>query len=248
MATEPYHVLHLDDDESFLELTRTFMNTVADDIVVETTTDPTEALARVRDDDTAIRCLLTDYDMWPMNGVEVLQTVREYDAVFPVILYTGKGSEEIAAEAVAEGVTEYIRKDSGKHHALILANRVRNAIDSAVSEELAALRLEAIDAAREGIAIFHPDGTLTYANPAYCDLYGYSLDEAVGEPWTTFHPDHEVETISAEILPAVELSGTWEGSGTGVRKDDTEFPESKSISKLPDGGFVVIVLQATTAA
>lgn len=241
----PYHVLYLDDDEDFLSLVQASLASVTDALTIEPVTDPSVALDRIRAGDATIDCLLTDYDMPAMDGLELLRAVREHDPELPVILYTGRGSEEIAAEAIRDGVTDYLQKQGGRDHAVLLENRIGNAIRSAKDREAAALRLDALDAAREGIAIFHPDGTLAYANPMYRELYGYDLEEAVGKPWTEFHPTQEIEVIETEVLPEVETTGRWDGPGVGIRKDASEFTESKSISKLPNGGFVVIVLEAS---
>ena len=65
-----------------------------------------------------------------MTGIELLETVREEYDDFPFILFTGKGSEEIASEAISAGVTDYLQK-GGTDKYTILANRVVNAVETA---------------------------------------------------------------------------------------------------------------------
>lgn len=48
-----------------------------------------------------------------MDGLAFLETVRETNPDIPFTVYTGKGSEEIANEAIATGVRDYHRKTSG---------------------------------------------------------------------------------------------------------------------------------------
>ncbi|MFP4126306.1 MAG: DUF1178 family protein, partial [Alphaproteobacteria bacterium] len=43
--------------------------------------------------------------------------------------YTGRGSEEIASEAISAGVTDYLQKETGTDQYEVLAKRVENAID-----------------------------------------------------------------------------------------------------------------------
>jgi len=43
-----------------------------------------------------------------MDGVEFLRTVRERVGDLPFVLFTARGSEAIASEAVAAGVDEYL--------------------------------------------------------------------------------------------------------------------------------------------
>ena len=47
----------------------------------------------------------------------------------PFILFTGKGSEEVASEAISTGVTDYLRKGTSTERYELLCNRIRNAVE-----------------------------------------------------------------------------------------------------------------------
>src|SRR5207249_6403029 len=51
-----------------------------------------------------------DYAMPGMDGVQLLQAIRERDATLPVILLTAHGSERIAVRAMKTGAYEYVTK------------------------------------------------------------------------------------------------------------------------------------------
>ncbi|MGB9966050.1 PAS domain S-box protein [Halobacterium sp. CBA1126] len=135
-ADEPIRVLHVDDDESFGELAGTYLERVDDAIDVATVTTTTAALDRLDDAD----CVVSDYDMPAQNGIEFLETVRERYPDLPFVLFTGKGSEEIASEAISAGVTDYLQKEAGTEQYTVLANRVRNAVERRRSERALAER------------------------------------------------------------------------------------------------------------
>jgi PAS domain S-box-containing protein len=61
------------------------------------------------------------------NGLEFLHTVRETHPELPFILFTGKGSEEIASEAISAGVTDYLQKRGSEQYDR-LATRIRHAV------------------------------------------------------------------------------------------------------------------------
>ncbi|SDJ23701.1 Signal transduction histidine kinase [Halovenus aranensis] len=63
------------------------------------------------------------------DGIEFLKTVRAEYPDIPFILFTGKGSETIASEAISAGVTDYLQKESGPEQYTVLANRIANAVD-----------------------------------------------------------------------------------------------------------------------
>jgi len=48
-----------------------------------------------------VDCIVSDYDMPRTNGIEFLEAVRDQHPELPFILYTGKGSEEVAGEAIS---------------------------------------------------------------------------------------------------------------------------------------------------
>ena len=116
-ASEPTRVLHVDDDPQILDLAATFLEREGEDIAVETATDPTEALDRFIEGEfesgVPFDCIVSDHDMPGMDGLEFLEAVREDHPELPFILFTGKGSEEIASEAITAGVSDYLNKGSG---------------------------------------------------------------------------------------------------------------------------------------
>ncbi|PSQ54732.1 histidine kinase, partial [Halobacteriales archaeon SW_12_67_38] len=130
-------VLVVDDDPAAADLAATQLERLRDaiDVTVETGVD--DALARFEADPAAFDCIVSDYNMPRMDGLELLTTVREISADVPFVLFTGKGSEEIASEAVSAGVTDYLQKGTGTERYELLANRVVNAVEAHRAEERA---------------------------------------------------------------------------------------------------------------
>src|SRR6056297_1808310 len=119
-------ILHVDDDPSITDLTGTFLEREDDRFAVETATSADEGLERIND--RPPDCIVSDYNMPGMNGIEFLQAVRERYPDLPFILFTGKGSEAVASDAISVGVTDYLQKGSGTERYELLANRIRNAV------------------------------------------------------------------------------------------------------------------------
>jgi PAS domain S-box-containing protein len=121
-------ILHVDDEPDFVDLTATYLQREDDRIIAETATSAANGLDHLTD---RTDCVISDYDMPGMNGIEFLETVREQYPDLPFILYTGKGSEEIASEAISAGVTDYLQKGHGTEQYELLANRLTNAVEQA---------------------------------------------------------------------------------------------------------------------
>jgi len=125
-ARDTISVLHVDDEPDFADLATTFLEREDDRFDTETETSAGEGLDRLSEHD--FDCVISDHDMPGQNGIEFLEAVREDRSDLPFILYTGKGSEEVASEAITKGATDYLQKGSGTDQYKILANRVRNAV------------------------------------------------------------------------------------------------------------------------
>ena len=116
----------MDDDQAFLDLTGTYLPREGDFEVVGLG-DPTAAVDRLAAE--RFDCVVSDFEMPRMDGLALLERVRERDRDLPFVLFTGKGSEEIAAEAIEAGVDSYLRKGRDASQFVVLAQRIRSLVD-----------------------------------------------------------------------------------------------------------------------
>jgi PAS domain S-box-containing protein len=119
-------VLHVDDEPGLAETAAGFLRHENDGFSVETVTSASEGLERLAE--AAFDCVVSDYDMPEMNGIEFLTAVRAAHPDLPFVLFTGKGSEEIASEAISAGVSDYLQKRGGTEQYTLLANRITNLV------------------------------------------------------------------------------------------------------------------------
>ncbi len=170
----PIRVLCVDDDPSLAELVATYLQEDYDDITAVPETDPHVALDRVRSE--TFDCIVSDYQMPGMNGLELLDQARDLRPEIPFILFTGQGSETVASDAVSAGVTDYIRKATGTEQYDLLVNRVRNAVDRHRAE----LDYQTIfDGVTDAILVVDPStGSVIDVNRAFCELWGYDETNA----------------------------------------------------------------------
>ena len=87
--------------------------------------DGVSALASVRSNPPDI--VVTDLQMPEMTGLELVTAVRKGFSQVPVILMTGKGSEEIAVEALHAGAASYVPK---RALSTMLVDTVRRVLSS----------------------------------------------------------------------------------------------------------------------
>ena len=120
-------VLLVDDDESLLDLSKTFLERENDVFSIHTAGSGEDALGYLQAN--TVDCIVSDHDMPGYNGIELLKQVRETNPDLPFILFTGRGSEEVASKAISNGVTDYLQKETGTEQYRILANRITNVVE-----------------------------------------------------------------------------------------------------------------------
>jgi PAS domain S-box-containing protein len=170
-------ILHVDDDPAFLDLTESFLENELDAVEITTVHSSDEVLTTL--DNQSVHCVVSDYEMPGTDGLELLDAVRDQFTDLPFILYTGKGSEEIAAKAINAGVTGYLQKGGPDQHRR-LANRVKHAATeyrAQIESERYSTVLRALD---YPIYVVNADAEFAYVNEAFVDLVGYSRDEIIG--------------------------------------------------------------------
>ena len=82
-----------------------------DDISISAVATIEAALARFRDASIAIDCVVSAYDLPEADGLQLLRELRTTHPRVPVVLYPLHGDEQVASEAIAAGVTEYVVPD-----------------------------------------------------------------------------------------------------------------------------------------
>lgn len=138
-------VLMIDDDPKFCDLIAEGLAATDDTIAVETTNSPTSGLDIL--DERTPDCIVSDYDMPEMSGIELLETIREDYPKLPFILYTSKGDETVASEAITAGTTDYLVKGYGSEHYDHLSTLIQAIVTERRKERLEAKNQEMIQLA-----------------------------------------------------------------------------------------------------
>jgi signal transduction histidine kinase len=119
-------VLHVDDDAQYAGMIAERLEESGDlSVTVETTA--ADAIERL--EATQFDCVVTDYRVPDVDGIELARRIRGNHPDLPVVLLTGKGSESVASEAISAGVTDYFREEPAEDTFDLLANRVETAAE-----------------------------------------------------------------------------------------------------------------------
>lgn len=211
-------VLHVDDDPDFADLTATYLEREDDRFTVDTATSGADGLDQITDETD---CVISDYEMPGMDGIAFLEAVRERRPDLPFILFTGKGSEAAASEAVSAGVTDYLQKTSGTEQYELLGKRIENAVSRRRAQTNYRELLEKTPA---GLTVHDPEtGVILDANQTFGDILGYDPSELEGTHPGELSPDgspFDRETANRLIQETIETGHQQFGWQAQTRTGD----------------------------
>ena len=171
---ESIEVVLVDDNEQWARFMAREIQEHAPEITVRVALSANEARQEIAGDDS-VDCVVSDYRMPEVTGLELLEQIREDHPDLPFILATGRGSEDIAVDAIAAGVNDYIVKALDANQASLFAAR----IERVVTQHRLQRAVEAnerqyravIEGISEGLAIVR-NGDIHFQNAALAEMAG----------------------------------------------------------------------------
>ena len=141
-------------------------------------------------------CILLNYSVAGLSGLDVLARIRATDAFLPVIMLIGEGDEATAMRALRKGAQNYLVNaalNAEVLHRAIIAAIEQAFLEREIHEQRRQIYTQKLALAETGLlnkAILHSagvmiiatgrDGTILTFNPAAERALGYAADEVVG--------------------------------------------------------------------
>ncbi len=197
-------------------------------------------------------CIVLDYHLPDLDGLEFLQRLAAHAARPPVVMLTGQGSEDVAVEALKHGAADYLVKGrisaDGLQRAIARAvetadlQRRLNEHQRALERSLAALRASEDDYRQliEGVrdyAVYRLDleGRVVTWNAGAERILGYRAEEVLGRHFATFHTADDVRAgAPARALASAKAEGTFHAVGWRQRRDGSPVWADVRITALRD--------------
>ena len=212
------HVLHVDDEDDFLEL---FSYAFQANFEIESINNGKDAIELVRRN--SIDAVVTDYDMPGINGIELLRRIKEVNPNMPVVLQTGQGNEEIAREAFILGAADYFTKDFFSFaHKEKFVNSINKAVEikkARFEKELSEKKYSTyIENAPESVFVYDGSEKIIEVNRASISLTGYSKEELLEMSLDDLRYSTDIEA-GKRRTNALKEKGRVSGETIILRKD-----------------------------
>ncbi len=205
-----HRILYVDDETALLEVARLFLLRTSE-FIIDTTENPLEAYDMIMAG--RYDAVVSDYQMPEMDGIALLKRIREAGSQVPFIVFTGRGREDVAIEALNNGADFYIQKGGDpKAQFAVLANTIRQL----------ARRRKAEAAASRTERMLHKAESLAH-------LGSWDLD------CETWHLTWSDETYRIFGLKPGECVLTYEAFLSMVHPDDRSAVDTTYFASLADG-------------
>ena len=195
---EPLSILAVDDSSFYLSLITDKLESNYGMTTLEAE-NGSDAMAVLEEESPD--CIVSDYKMPDMDGLELYEQVAE-DHDLPFVLLTAEGDEETASHAIQKGVDEYLMKQavSEDDPMELLVNRIRNVVDQRRTQRKYELL---VDNSPDEVAQLGADGEILAANESMAISYGMSGSELVGEQLSSVIPEAVAENRLEECRRAL---------------------------------------------
>ncbi|MBP7034765.1 MAG: sensory histidine kinase AtoS [Euryarchaeota archaeon ADurb.Bin294] len=168
-----YRVLYVDDEPGILELVRMYLESYGS-MLVDTCPSADEAKDLVRK--TGYDTIVLDYYMPDVNGIDFLKEVRQSGLDCPIIIYTGRGREDVVIDALNNGADFYLQKsgEPGREFA-DLYSKINLAIQKYYAEkrvkETTALLRSTLESTADGIIVVDSEGKISAWNRKFVQMW-----------------------------------------------------------------------------
>jgi|GEM_PF-3152538 len=207
---EPIKAALIDDDPSFLELTKKYIEKEPSNIIIKTYSSPTTFIKN--QETTQFDVIISDYQMTEIDGLQLYREIKtKNQETPPYILLTGRGKEEIAMKALNMGVERYIQK-TGNPKTLYknLAQTITSEADKHRSHKKLRqkeARLKSfIEGNKDPIYIIDENLQYIYANQTAKQTHGQK--NLKGKNYRDHHTEKEAERLKKYIQKALKNNET----------------------------------------
>lgn len=238
-------ILYVDDEPDLRDIVKYSLE-MSNQLCVETAASGEEALLLLRNGE--YKAIISDYQMYGMDGITLLKEVRQAFGPVPFILFTGKGREEVVVQALNNGADFYLQKGPDVTSMFAeLENMVLHAFrrkEAETAVRISEERLElAMEASNDGLWDWHPEENQMFWNARSHQMLGYEADEIVPsfDTWMNFmHPDDKgrvtkaIQDYFSDVISTYEVdfrvkakNGAWiwiQSRGKVVQRDHNGRP------------------------
>lgn len=176
-------ILYVDDEPMLLDVGKLYIEK-SGNFNVTTAEDAKEGLNLLNDQN--FDCIISDFQMPGMDGIEFLKQFRQSDSITPFIIFTGRGREEVVINAINNGADFYVQKGGDpKSQFTDLLHKVKRSVSArSYEKELAKSERkyrDLVEYSPNFIYSYDSQNRFRTANRSLCEFLGMSEGDIISK-------------------------------------------------------------------
>jgi PAS domain S-box-containing protein len=226
-------ILHLEDNDKDADLIYAALEQggiIAEFHRVQTKQEFVEALQ-----DGTFDLVISDFSLPAFDGKTALELTKRIRPDIPFIFVSGTIGEDRAVDSLLQGATDYVLKD----RLLRLVPAINRALErqqqketsEKIQQELEKLS-HAIRQSGDTVVITDRNGIIEFVNPAFQEVTGYSLEEAIGKTPRLLKSGRHSGSFYEEMWKKILAGGTFHGEFLNKRKNGELYYQDEIITPI----------------
>ena len=216
-------VLHVDDDRCILEITKLMLLNMCNCFDIDNACCVDDALEKLASGQYDV--VVSDYEMPQKNGIQFLMELRKHDYKVAFILFTGKGREEVAIQALNLGADGYYNKQGSPE---TVYGELCHGIRMALARRFAEAAL--IETQTLTNSIINSTQDLIWSVSADDDFHVLTFNKALSDYFLrTQNLILKTGMSTREIMPTEHLALTWHKLNKRALKEGSFTLEYKTL-------------------
>ncbi len=196
------------------------------------------AEARLRIAASVPDLILLDLALPDSSGLATVTCIHDLLPETPIVVLSGHRDAEFEAQVLESGAQDYLVK--GEFDTEHISRAIRHAGTRARLEARLRLQDAALRAVASGILITDTQANIQWANPAFSQITGYELDEALGrKPKELISSGLNHTGLYENLWKTIQSGQVWRGELINKRKDGSIYNEELAITPVRDTQGVV---------
>jgi len=175
--------------------------------------------------------VLLDLALPDCAGLATVAAVQALLPETPIVVLSGHRDAEFEAEVLEAGAQDYLVK--GEFDAEQISRAIRHARTRTRLEARLKLQDAALRAVANGIVITDSNATIQWANPAFSQITGFLLEEAIGhKPNELVRSGLNDSSLYENLWQTILAGQVWRGELINKRKDGSLYDEELAITPV----------------
>jgi PAS domain S-box-containing protein len=216
-------VLYVEDEERIrLTMYNVFVKLFKKVYVAVDGKDGFELYKEIISKDEEIDIVVADINMPVMSGLDMLESIREFDKDLPFILTTAHAESDYLLRAIDLNVRHYAVKPLQiKDVMLQIQDICENKFNEKIIKHQAQEKEQYISILNQAAIVSKtdPNGVITYVNELFCEVSGYTQKELIGQNHNILTYPDVSKSFFKKMWNTISAGDTWKGKVKNQTKD-----------------------------